>query len=489
MFITDGIEGDYAGQESFEKNNKDKRVRVFSYLVGRMKSPDKKALIKMACENGGHFYTIDTLGNVWDTILDYLRVMSRPITHAINDGQAAELKAIYTHAYLDSAGFGMVMSVSRGVLDKEILADGSVVYKHLIGVAGTDISLTNLTSLMPYSKMGVFSRAFVINNNGFVLIHPRFREQTGYLPVPPNVLMEDLELSIVQEDAVKLKEEMLGKNVTANRKFKTYWTYDNNKRFNEIENEYTFQKIPGTEFIAAVAIAETDKQYHSINKNTMRFDQYFKDGINALDAPDYGKTNKQQPTASANNSTNSSTLAPETEPVAENSFSFVEIAPWNYCDINNAFSVEETRKHLTAADLYRFLSNSTQTLIKKSCDEELLDRLLVMAGAIDNITKTNWNESSRDDVDSLFVATSGGYQRFYTFNKQSKPFARDILRSRLFENTVASNKDASLIFTTPVKDSTDNRRNDPVDVTLVKPFWKNGILASGKFLQHFSAEL
>ena len=62
MFITDGIEGEYAGKKSFETNNKEKRVRVFSYLVGRMKSPDNDALIKMACENRGHFYTIDTIG-------------------------------------------------------------------------------------------------------------------------------------------------------------------------------------------------------------------------------------------------------------------------------------------------------------------------------------------------------------------------------------------------------------------------------------------
>ena len=229
MFITDGIEGDYAGQKSFEKHNKEKRVRVFSYLVGRMKSPDKDALITMACENRGHFYTIDTIGNVWDTVLEYLIVMSRPVSHALNQKKTnpAVQAATYTSAYLDNAGFGMVMSVSKSIFETE-KTTGSLFpskYLELIGVAGTDISLSNISSLAPYDKMGVFSRAFIINNNGFVLVHPNFHAQTGYLPVPPNILIEDLEMSEDPQDAVELKKAMLdNKNSGFKNKFKTYYT-------------------------------------------------------------------------------------------------------------------------------------------------------------------------------------------------------------------------------------------------------------------------
>ena len=246
MFITDGIEGDYAGKKSFETNNQDKRVRVFSYLIGRMKSPDKTALIKMACENRGHFYTIDTIGNVWDTVLEYLRVMSRPVSYSLNNNKMNDLQATYTSAYMDNAGFGMVMSVSKSVFEKEKNTGSSPPqkYKDLIGVAGTDISLTNISSLAPYSKMGVFSRAFIINNNGFVLVHPKFRPQTGYLPVPQNILIEDLEMSVEPQDAVRLKERMLGSKKSGFKKrFKTYYTLGSERYYSFIYFFKSPQKI------------------------------------------------------------------------------------------------------------------------------------------------------------------------------------------------------------------------------------------------------
>ena len=63
MFITDGIESDYVREkEIFEQYNSDKSTRVFTYLVGRKKSPNKEALVTMACENNGFFYKLETLG-------------------------------------------------------------------------------------------------------------------------------------------------------------------------------------------------------------------------------------------------------------------------------------------------------------------------------------------------------------------------------------------------------------------------------------------
>ena len=194
-----------------ERNNENKRVRVFSYLVGRIKNPDKKALVKMSCENHGHFYQIETLGNIWDTVLDYLRVMSRPLTPSNNQVQ---LNPVYTPAYLDSAGFGMVMTISLSVFKKRMIPDENdpdkeiPKYDGFLGVAGTDISLKNLKDHVDLSKTGVFSRGFIINNNGFVLIHPLFRDQSGYLPVPPNVYIDNLEYSVLQDRSKILKEEM-----------------------------------------------------------------------------------------------------------------------------------------------------------------------------------------------------------------------------------------------------------------------------------------
>ena len=94
----------------------------------------------------------------------------------------------------------------------------------MIGVAGTDISLTNISALAPFPKLGVFSRPFIINNNGFVVVHPNFRTQSGYLPVPPNILLEDLEMSVNPHHATNLREAMLGKKKMSKIRFTTYYS-------------------------------------------------------------------------------------------------------------------------------------------------------------------------------------------------------------------------------------------------------------------------
>ena len=60
---------------------------------------------------------------------------------------------------------------------------------HLLGVAGVDIRITLLQQQYPKTRLGVFGHAFSINNNGLFLIHPRFRDQSGYLPDPATVFL------------------------------------------------------------------------------------------------------------------------------------------------------------------------------------------------------------------------------------------------------------------------------------------------------------
>ena len=288
MFVTDGIEGSYAGKESFEKNNADKSVRVFSYLVGRIKNPNEKALKKMSCENNGFFYKIETLGNIWDTVLDYIRVMSRPLIPNLKDSGTKKLKPTYTPAYLDSAGFGMVMTISLSVFKKisyihnEDPSDVRYNYEGFLGVAGTDISLKNLKDQVDQSKLGVFSRGFVINNNGFVLIHPKFRDQSGYLPVPPNVLIDELESAQNQEDISALKKKML-KATPANLEggpveFITRSTYDDGRKVYSGKTKYWYKLLPDADLVSALALDEIDNTYLAVDPTTGNLEQFKKDG-------------------------------------------------------------------------------------------------------------------------------------------------------------------------------------------------------------------
>ena len=57
--------------------------------------------------------------------------------------------------------------------------------------------------------IGVFGHGFVVNNNGFILLHPSFKDQEGYLPIPPNVFLEDLEHSVNTSESLELKRMMI----------------------------------------------------------------------------------------------------------------------------------------------------------------------------------------------------------------------------------------------------------------------------------------
>ncbi|XP_065651933.1 voltage-dependent calcium channel subunit alpha-2/delta-4-like isoform X2 [Hydra vulgaris] len=81
IVISDGLKGNYnnAGKAVFDRMNSEKIVRVFSYLVGLVKNPNDRALKEMSCNNRGYFYKIETLGNIWNSVVEYLEVLSRSL--------------------------------------------------------------------------------------------------------------------------------------------------------------------------------------------------------------------------------------------------------------------------------------------------------------------------------------------------------------------------------------------------------------------------
>ena len=506
MFITDGIEGEYAGKKSFEKNNKEKRVRVFSYLVGRIKNPDNTALIKMSCQNYGHFYQIETLGNIWDTVLDYLRVMSRPLIPDPYDPDklpTPALKPVYTPAYLDSAGFGMVMSISMNAFKrkKPVKKTSStsinnnnnnanlIEYEAFLGVAGTDISLVNLKDKVEFSVTGSFSRGFIINNNGFVLIHPKFRDQSGYLPTPPNVLIDELEHSLVEGDIASLKEQMLSKlevntvngktetpsqaqqqnvNPFKSEQIKTRSLYDNGRKVYTSETTYWYKVVPGTDLVSAFALSESDSTYLTVDKTTPDFDTYMANGQNALnitiDNFDYEFYN-----------------------LTKANTSYVTIAPWNYCDIPPVNTKPlGVKNYPTAQELYEFLAKNPDNTVKH-CSSKLIERLLVMAGAVDKVTSEIWDNiasDGTDDIKGMFVATSSGFQKYISFHngtKPTKPYDRDILRTKLFETPKAL-PDISLFLSTPVLAENAHLSNESIKITAFYPIKEKDQLIAGTII-------
>ena len=454
MFITDGVEGGYAGKKIFEKRNKNKDVRAFAFLVGRKKSPDEKALKEMVCSNRGYFYKIETLGNVWDTVLKYLSVLSRPM--AVESEQQLPT---YSPVYSDSAGLGMVVSASLGVFGTNKLK-----YKELVGVAGTDILLANLEEAISPSKLGVFSHSFAINNNGFILFHPKFKDQIGHLPAPPNVYLQDVERTIYQNDSELLQIAMIDRNASS-MQLQVYWLYDNNRRLVETTATYFYDSINNTEFSTAIAVFENDRKYYEI-PTTDNNKVWILKGIQALDAPVINTTINYTST----------------------NFTYVQVSPWTYCkDIVPAAINDNPRSvksYPTAAEIYDELKDITDTKdIKKSlhkkCDSLLINKLLCTAGIVDERSLETWTPNIvNKDIESVFVFTNGGYSKYFTYNNISLPFKRDVFKTEIFEQATAAPANTKIILSAPYRASTDTSSDKPVFITVSAVIKLNGTMLS-----------
>lgn len=165
-------------------------------------------------------------GNVLDGVLKYQKMLSKPI------GDSGTNYVTFTPLYLDGSGLGMMTTVSTGVFAKVASKSSSSLHSssssssknfsnsqkeksanenmttayeniktntentkttprentkantatatELIGVAGIDIVISLLEQHYPIQEMGIFGHAFIINNNGLFLMHPKFKDQSGY---------------------------------------------------------------------------------------------------------------------------------------------------------------------------------------------------------------------------------------------------------------------------------------------------------------------
>uniref|UniRef100_A0A8C4Z3A6 VWFA domain-containing protein n=1 Tax=Gadus morhua TaxID=8049 RepID=A0A8C4Z3A6_GADMO len=166
MLITDGAMEDY--EEVFKEFNwPDRRVRVFTYLIGREMTFAQNTKW-IACNNKGYYTHISTLADVQENVMEYLHVLSRPMV--INHDH----DIIWTEAYMDTVAQSLLLmtSVAMPVFSKkkETLSHGI-----LLGVVGTDIPLLELMKLAPRYMLGVHGYAFLVTNNGYILAHPDLR--------------------------------------------------------------------------------------------------------------------------------------------------------------------------------------------------------------------------------------------------------------------------------------------------------------------------
>uniref|UniRef100_A0A8C0EMY7 Calcium voltage-gated channel auxiliary subunit alpha2delta 4 n=1 Tax=Bubo bubo TaxID=30461 RepID=A0A8C0EMY7_BUBBB len=225
MLITDGAVEDY--EAVFEKYNwPDRKVRVFTYLIGREVTfaPSVKWI---ACNNKGYYTQISTLADVQENVMEYLHVLSRPMV--INHDH----DIIWTEAYMDSA-------------------------------------------------LGVHGYAFLNTNNGYILSHPDLRplyKEGKKLKPKPNYNSVDLS-EVEWEDQDEILRTAMINGETGYLSMDVKVPMDKGKRVLFLTNDYFFTDISGTPFSLGVVLSRGHGEYTMLGNTSVE------EGLHDLLQPD-----------------------------------------------------------------------------------------------------------------------------------------------------------------------------------------------------------
>uniref|UniRef100_A0A8C2U9Y9 Calcium voltage-gated channel auxiliary subunit alpha2delta 4 n=1 Tax=Coturnix japonica TaxID=93934 RepID=A0A8C2U9Y9_COTJA len=259
MLITDGAVEDY--EAVFEKYNwPDRKVRVFTYLIGREVTfaPNVKWI---ACNNKGYYTQISTLADVQENVMEYLHVLSRPMV--INHDH----DIIWTEAYMDSALFAsqaqsllLMTTVAMPVFSKK---NETRSHGILLGVVGSDVPLRELLKLAPRYK---------------------YKEGKKLKPKPN---YNSVDLSEVEwEDRDEILRTAMINGETGSLSMDVKVPVDKGKRVLFLTNDYFFTDISGTPFSLGVVLSRGHGEYILLGNTSVE------EGLHDLLQPDLSLANE-----------------------------------------------------------------------------------------------------------------------------------------------------------------------------------------------------
>ncbi|XP_050454891.1 voltage-dependent calcium channel subunit alpha-2/delta-3 isoform X2 [Cataglyphis hispanica] len=282
MLVTDGVAGNLT--EILEKWNREENgtripVRVFPFLLG-MEVTNISDVERVACLNRGSCKHVHTQEEVREQVLKYISVVARPLVL-----QGVVHPIVWTHVYADiTLGKGenieedpsilnttswqeyrLLTSVGTPVFDKRSNRDNvtHVTEDKLLGVAGTDVPIDDFRKLtLPY-KLGVNGYAFIVSNNGYVILHPDLRPvYKGQLKLNYNSV-DFTEVEILDDGReprnpgpviLKLRSELVDHKNGSMKGIPVRLHYDDNRRVSLERRDYFYAPLPGTPFTLAVAL-------------------------------------------------------------------------------------------------------------------------------------------------------------------------------------------------------------------------------------------
>ncbi|XP_024911913.1 voltage-dependent calcium channel subunit alpha-2/delta-4-like [Cynoglossus semilaevis] len=388
MLITDGAMEDF--ESVFEEFNwPERRVRVFTYLIGREMTFAQNTKW-IACNNKGYYTHISTLADVQENVMEYLHVLSRPMV--INHDH----DIIWTEAYMDTVlpttkelfttkaqSLLLMTSVAMPVFSKkkETLSHGI-----LLGVVGTDIPLLEVMKLAPRYMLGAHGYAFLITNNGYILAHPDLRplyKDGKKLKPKPNYNSVDLS-EVEWEDTDETLRTAMVRGETGSLTINIRASVDKGKRPLYLINDYFYTNIDETPFSFGMVLTKGH------GKVLFRGNVSVEEGLHDLTSPDVSIA-----------------------------------AEWTYCetDIDPAH-----RKHTQLQAAVRYLLGKDPEL---ECDEVLLQQMLFDA-VVTAPLEAYWNALMLNDrvepgAETAFLGTRSGLMRIIRYAGMETRVAKKFL--------------------------------------------------------------
>ncbi|CAH1639873.1 unnamed protein product [Spodoptera littoralis] len=285
MLVTDGVPYNY--KEIFEKFNwkYDTPVRVFTYLIGR-EVADVREVKWMACANRGFYVHLSTLAEVRERVLEHVNVLARPLVL-----QRAKHPVVWTPVYANVTDPKVAdylweqreraeqkerfMSQRRDKnlfnSDKEqdrrwrITQMKQGQYSEL---GNSQYQLMTSVSMPVYdlrhNEIGVNGYAFIVTNNGYILIHPDLRPVFQQILKPSYNSVDMIEVELFDDDRgprnfskelTALRKEIIDQK-TGNKVMSVKYHLDDMKRVSRAKRHYFWTGISDSPFTLVVAIPE-----------------------------------------------------------------------------------------------------------------------------------------------------------------------------------------------------------------------------------------
>ncbi|XP_051159671.1 voltage-dependent calcium channel subunit alpha-2/delta-3 isoform X5 [Leptopilina boulardi] len=307
----------------------DMPVRIFTYLIGR-EVADYREVKWMACANRGYFVHLSTMAEVREQVLNYIPVMARPLvlkktdhptiwtpvyadiedpkmtdwlweqnlcsqqklmvlrsrmvnqTTNDDDDSIDEVEETYFR-YQGQQKYRLMTSVSTPVYDTRSNANitEQVLVKEaywveetretkiakLLGVAGTDVPITEIQRFMMPHTLGVNGYAFLVTNNGYILTHPDLRPVFQNILKPAYNSVDMVEVELVDQDRgprdfddalIALRDDVINQK-SGSVTLHTRYHYDDMQRVGRVRRKYDYMGIENTTFTVVVSLPEYDQ--------------------------------------------------------------------------------------------------------------------------------------------------------------------------------------------------------------------------------------